>query len=250
MRRRAAVRRGPRLRDALAAALGAALLVLSAGGCGTGRAPQRDASGATEEDTMDQGIAAQYALAAERHAELNERVAQLQRDSAAEAWRGTSTFSEVIPASGFELGAELPGASRTNSYYFVVSRWAEPGAGSAAELVRAFAADWRARGWDTSLAASEVSGESRAAALTPDRYWFAASEEGGALRLEGHSPVYWGAFESLIEAAAERRDAEDARGAHRRFAERDASGAIVLEPGDYRPFPAWEAVPPAAKGRP
>ncbi|MFT4232472.1 MAG: hypothetical protein QM606_06835 [Leucobacter sp.] len=203
---------------------------------------EKDASGATASEALGLTLEAQYELAGDRYRELNDRLAALQSEVFDDEWLDGSVSSEVVPGLGYALGGGLESDTRENSYYFTASRWH----GSDQDLkplVHEIARSWEARGWEVAEETSQVNGEVRAVATTDDGFWFSASEERGRLELTGDTPVYWGSQLALMEAIAERRDAETEAGATWDTADRDEKGHAYRLPGVYRPFPAWDAVP-------
>lgn len=237
------MRRAHRKRAALglALALSAGALLLS--GCGSAMQTEReaeDAAGTTKREAMSMTLEEQYARAGERYTELNERFAELQREFFEDEWQDGSVSSEVVPRQGYVLGGALNGDDRENSYYFTMTRWYLTDE-ELKPLLRMVAESWKARGWEVGEEASP-NGRIRIVATTEERYWFAADEARGQLELSAHSPVYWGDQFALLEAIADRRDAENEAGAPWDTTDRDEKGHAYRLPGDYRPFPAWEAV--------
>lgn len=222
------------------AIVGLAAIALTLPGCATQK-EAKDMGGDTEEEALRRPLREQYALAEERHRELNERFAEIQRDIAQEGWTEGALGSEVIPGQGNALSGELRGATRDNSYYFSVHRYLQ-GGGAPKHRMRECAERWEARGWEMSEYTSEANGEARISATTEDRFWFALDEEGERLKLTGYSPVYWGDNLALVMAIAERRDAEDEAGTVSQPSRRE-DGTAPREPGDFRSFPAWDSIP-------
>lgn len=199
-----------------------------------------DRSGVSESQALALSLRAQYELAGERHRDLNERFAEVQRTLFSDQWEDTLASSEVIPTLGGNRSDQLEGATHDNSYSFVAHR-RHQAPGTAAEAVRSASVRWGELGWDVRLETSEVSGEVRAVATTDDGYWFAAAEEGGYVTLAGMAPVFWGDQFALLVAAAERRDAENEAGADWDAADAEGLDWVSRLPGDYRPFPEWDA---------
>lgn len=226
-----------------------AIMLVVATGCAGERPPKNedpgievmDASGATEDEAVEMPLNEQYDLASERHRELNDRFAELQAEIFEDEWREGATESEVVPAAAKTLG-QLPDPSGKSSYYFSVHRW-HPVEGDVAELVERIGMSWEAKGLNVRQETSEISGQIRVVATTPDGFWFSADEEGSELKLTGNSPAYWGAQLDLAVAIAERRDAEDTAGATWDTADLDEDGYSYRIPGVYRPVPAWDAIP-------
>ena len=200
----------------------------------------RDVSGVTETEAMAMPLEQQYALAGERHRELQERFAELQREIYDGPWVEGGASSEVAPMMGNMNSFPLRGRTRDNCYEFVVSRRYETES-EIRPLVERIAASWEARGWDTGK--DELSsGKIRVTATTEDGYWFEAFEDENSLLLGGMSPVYWGDQLALMRAMGERRRAEDAAGAPWDTTDRDERRRAYRLPGVYRPFPAWDAL--------
>ena len=200
----------------------------------------RDVSGVTAAEAMAMPLEQQYALAGERHRELQERLAELQREIYDGPWMEGGASSEVAPVMGHMNSFPLRGRTGDNCYDFSANRWYETDE-ELRPLVERIAASWEARGWETGR--DELSsGKIRVTATTEDGYWFAVVEDEGSIRLRGASPVYWGDQLALTRAMSERRRAEDAAGATWDTTDRDDRGRAYRLPGVYRPFPAWDAL--------
>ena len=225
-----------------AAALLMGLLLMFAAGCAS--LTEKDSSGMTRGETMGLPFEEQYALAGERYVELNERFVELQREIFADEWQGV-TSTDLIPRQGFTHGSALRGDGRRDSYYFSVWR-AHPADGSTRMLFAAVERSWAERGWEVGEQVSEITGELRITADTPDGYWFAASEEGNELHLSGSSPVYWGERRPLSRAINARKNAV-LKETDPWFEQPD--GRKPALPGVYAPFPAWDTITDADSDR-
>ena len=200
----------------------------------------RDVSGVTEAEAMAKPLEEQYALAGERHRELQERFAELQREIYEGTWVEGGTSSEVAPGMGDMRSSPLRGRTRDNCYDFTARRRYETDE-EIRPLVEGIGALWEAHGWEVSWG-ELPSGRTRVTARTEDGYWFEAIEDVESIRLIGSSPVYWGDQLALIVAVGDRRWAEDAAGAPWDTTDRDERGWAYRLPGVYRPFPAWDAL--------
>lgn len=199
-----------------------------------------DVSGVMESEAMELSLAEQYALAGERYHEVNDRMVELQREIFEDEWREGATPSEVLPGQGANLSSAPRGATNDNSYFFSVARWHGVD-GEIKPLLREIAGSWEARGWDVS---GEVIATSlRITASTEDGFFFDLVEEKEEIELMGFTPVYWGERRALSRAIAPRRDAENEAGAPWDTTDRDKKGYAYRLPGEYRPFPAWDAAP-------
>ncbi|RKW69890.1 hypothetical protein DWQ67_10460 [Galactobacter caseinivorans] len=128
-----------------------------------------------------------------------------------------------------------------DSYTFWLSRFYTPDE-PVAQVLERTVEDWRRRGWDVK---EKVPGSHRFATTTPEGYWLDIKVKGaGTIALRAYSPVFWGSYDELLAAVAERRDAEDEAKAPGTVFNRDPkTKQASLKPGVYRPFPAWDAVP-------
>lgn len=221
-------------RFVLVAAVGCVLLL-----AGCVKPAQTDVSGATERESLEMTLEAQYELAGARHQELNERFAELQEELFTDQWQEGGIHSEVVPGQGGTRGNDLPGATNDNSYYFVVTRW-HPIDTDVKQLLRDTAKVWEARGWEVSQ--ETIFNALRITTTTPEGFWFAADERVDEIRLEGMSPVYWGDQYELVMAVGERRNAENEAGAPWDTTDLDEKGYSYRIPGVFRPFPAWNAL--------
>lgn len=97
-------------------------------------------------------------------------------------------------------------------------------------------------GWDVSDYSSELSGNLRVQAATPEGYYFQLKEGNDELRLTGSSPVYWANLDELQDAVVQRLDAEDVAGTVTWDAtDRDDDDVGRRMPGEYRDFPAGDS---------
>lgn len=224
----------------------AAVLLLGSGlsltGCGESE-PGTDADGKQKDEALSAPLPEQYRLAKKRYEAMNDAFAEMQRDLYDDEWRVGTIRSEVVPGQGYTLGRGIAGDQSGESYYFTVFRWHEAGEGSDAVLRRA-AETWKARGYGIEgERTTRQSSHQVVVVTTSDDLWFRAEIHDGELTLMGDGPVYWGDDDRLTEAIADRRDAENEAGADWGTAGEDAEGHKYRVPGDYRPFPEWNAVP-------
>ncbi|ODA89610.1 hypothetical protein ATY41_04870 [Leifsonia xyli subsp. xyli] len=225
-----------KLTRALAAATAAGALLA---GCTVQGA--KDGGGMTEDEALELPLERQYILAGERYVAVNERLADLQRELFADEWEDGGVSSEVAPGSGFSRGNDLIGDNRDNSYDYSVSRHHAVD-GDIESLLREIARSWEAKGWEVS--SERVLTARRVTTTDPDGYWFEAMAPGSDLSLTALSPVYWGAYDSLLTAIAARREAEREAGAPGTSIDHDESNKSRFLPGVYLPFPAWNALSP------
>lgn len=215
------------------------MLIVTMAGCAVLTGPA-DASGVTEEVAMERTLKEQYSLAGERFHQLNDVLAELQAEIFDDVWLDGSVRSEVIPGQGGTRSNRLHGATNDNSYYFSANRW-HGVEGDSTPLLRKAARAWTERGWDVSE--ELIANTLRITTTTEHGIFVSLLEEPGRIRLTAFSPVYWGDQFALVVAIADRRDAENEAGATWDTTDRDENGHAYRQPGVYRPFPAWGAVP-------
>lgn len=210
----------------------------------------KDRSGSTRAQALARPLAENYALAGEHYDALNAVFTPLQKAISSGAWRDSGTESEVAPGQGFTRGPELEGDGKledstgADSYYFSVYRTFTPQE-PVKELLERTAEKWRQNGLQVS--SDDPLGSVRYTATTTDGYTLHLDEgQPGTIALTAYSPVYWGPQRELLRSIAARRDAEDEKKTPGTQFERDPkTKQAALEPGEYRPFPAWDAVPAA-----
>ncbi len=218
----------------------AAVATLFLSGCSVAGS-ERDGGGMTKEEAFALSFEEQYLLAGERYVATNEVMAELQREIFTDEWEDGGTSEELVPGSGYSLNADLKTDDRENSYYFSVSRVHSSG-GRTDELIRAAAASWESKGWDARI--EEQLSIIRAVVDTPDGYWVEAKGTADEFILTVSSPVYWGERRAFSRAITARRDAEIEAGVPGALLELDPiTYRATFLPGQYRPFPAWDAVP-------
>ncbi|NWN89399.1 MAG: hypothetical protein HLX51_12835 [Micrococcaceae bacterium] len=194
------------------------------------------------EDAEQMSLEEQYEAAGLRYEEFNERFGQVQTKISDDGWFDGGSRSEIVPGAGGSLNRAPTGATQDNSYYFRVQRYLYTDQ-SLDALRDDIAASWEDRGWEIVSQGDETSGSARITAVTPEGFWFAAAPDPqqDRLTLTGHSPVYWGTYQLLIEAIAERRREQTQAGETWDTEDRDEqTGRAPRLPGEYRPFPAWE----------
>lgn len=195
----------------------------------------------TKEEAFALSFEEQYLLAGERYMATNEVIAGLQREIFTDEWEDGGTREELVPGSGYSLNTDLKTDDRENSYYFPVKRF-HPYEGDTEELIREVAASWEAKGWDVTV--ERPFSTIRAVADTPDGYWVEADSRAGEFVLTVFSPVYWGEHSAFSRAITARRDAEIEAGVPGAILDLDPiTYRATFLPGQYRPFPAWDAVP-------
>ena len=205
--------------------------------------PREDRSGTTEFEALSMTMQEQFDSASARYLELNTRLASLQKEIYEGKWG--SVESEVFPQLGGTRARLLPGATLDNSYFFEVQRRFYTDTDLPA-LVAKVRGQWEARGWK--VMEERVFSDARLTVLTADGFWFEANEQhpvgtesSGLLLLVGRSPVYWGSSEELLTAVRERRNAENIESGDWYLKHSDADDRVMLLPGEFRPFPAWDA---------
>ncbi|MDR2256321.1 MAG: hypothetical protein LBE25_10030 [Arthrobacter sp.] len=131
-----------------------------------------------------------------------------------------------------------------DSYTFWVVRFLTPEE-PLEQLQSTAATTWRERGWE--VTEESVFGGKLYTAMTPEGYRIGLNAESAdMLSVTVTSAAYWGNFNALLRDIAARRDAEDEKKTPGTQFERDPkTKQAALEPGEYRPFPAWDAVPAA-----
>ncbi|WP_147433675.1 hypothetical protein [Galactobacter caseinivorans] len=205
----------------------------------------RDLSGATKAEAYSGSPKDRYAKAGERYKELNAFYVGVQRDIHAGTWQDSPTHSGVTPTEGYNSGMELIGDGQgddgsADSYTFWLTRFYTPDE-PATNVLERTVEDWRQRGWEV---AEPVPGAQRFTTTSPEGYGLEISVSDGTFELRAFSPVYWGSYDELLTAVAERRDAEyQAKAPGTVFKEDPKTKQASLKPGVYRPFPAWDAVP-------
>ena len=204
----------------------------------------KDDAGQTLEDVQNMSMETQYNRAEEKYEQLNELFNELSAEIHDGTWVDNAGRREIVPGQGTSTGRAPEGGTRDNSYYFTVSRWHESDQDLHTALHRT-ATSWQDRGWDVNVQSTNISPDSRITARTPDGYWFALdpNTRNQVLELRGNSPVYWGNYLELIAAINERATAEDAAGMPWDTTDRDdETGQANRQPGEYRPFPAWDVI--------
>jgi len=218
----------------------AAVATLFLSGCSVAGS-ERDGGGMAKEEAFALSFEEQYLLAGERYVATNEVMAELQREIFTDEWENDGTSEELVPGSGYSLNADLKTDDRENSYFFSVSR-VHSYEGDTEELIREVAASWETKGWDVTV--ERPFSTIRAVVDTPDGYWVEADSSGGEFVLTVLSPVYWGEQFAFGRAIVVRRDAEEEAGVPGATVARDPeTNRATFLPGQYRPFPAWDAVP-------
>lgn len=213
-------------------------------GASQGAQGARDRSGATKAEAFSGSPKERYAKAGAHYKELTAFVTGVQRDIHAGTWQDSPTHSGVTPTEGYNSGMQLEGDGRGDdgsgdSYTFWLTRFYSPEE-PAANVLRQTVEDWRQRGWEVG---EPVPGATRSTTTTPEGYWLEISESDGTIELRAFSPVFWGSYDELLTAVAERRDAEDAAKAPGTVFKVDPkTKQASLKPGVYRPFPAWDAL--------
>lgn len=186
-------------------------------------------------------LADQYHLAGEHYEQLNEFSGEVQRDIFDGEWLDTIKSPGAVPMQGGVLGRAPAGATNENSYYFTAERWYSTTEDLDPVIVKAAEA-WDSWDWDVSEYSSELSGNPRVQAATPEGYYFQLKEGNDELRLTGSSPVYWANLDELQDAVVQRLDAEDAAGTVTWDAtDRDDDDVGRRMPGEYPDFPAGDS---------
>lgn len=203
-------------------------------------APERDQSGSTAVSVEHQSARERFHRASERYEELNEFVAEETQQIRDDKWKKSGALLEFFPLDGGGMEAYLRGANRDNSYYFEVTRFL-PGTESLSELQQSARERWVESGWSVKEEWSDLDETLRVKAITDSGYWVALDEEEDGLYLTAHTPPYWGEYLPLADDIHERYEAEKARGEHARY-DIEEDEHLSLLPGDYRPFPRWDAV--------
>lgn len=216
-----------------------AIVLSLLGGCAM-RTETTDRSGFALIDANAETGSERFVRASERYRELNEFLAGEMRSIAPTEWVRNGTSLGFMPRDGSGMDRYLRGAEEDNSYYFEVLRiFPEPD--STSRLQRELKSRWIRAGWSVREEVSDLDGTLRVIAVTDQDYWIAADEESDGLYLTAHTPPYWGTYMELADDVHERYEAEKARGEHARF-DIDEDAQMLLLPGDYRPFPRWDAV--------
>lgn len=219
--------------------LSAIFIIVSLGGC-TLTLNVRDKVDFTSAEAETESSRTRYERASQRYEELNEFVGEETGQVAEELWVKNGVSSGVLPKDGGGMGNYLRGADQDNSYYFEALRML-PDTTSIHSRQLELQERWRERGWAVKQEESDLDGTLRIEAITDKGYWIAADEEDDGLYITAHTPPYWGTYLPLADDIHERYLAEKARGEHPRF-DVEEDEQILLLPGDYRPFPRWDAV--------
>lgn len=199
-----------------------------------------DSAGYTVKESEAETASERYERAGQRYEELNQFVAEESRRIAEVEWMRNGVSPDVFPIDGAGREEDLRGANEENSYYFEVIRvLADPEA--LQPIQRATRERWELRNWWVGVEKSELDGSLRIEAITDQGYWVALDEYVDGLYLTAHTPPYWGEYLPLADDIHERYEAEKARGEHARY-DIEEDEHLSLLPGDYRPFPRWDAV--------
>lgn len=207
------------------------------GGCIVQEEPAVDEAGHTE-DARQLPLEEQYRLAGEHYADFQELVAETQRTLSEEERRRGPSGADTTPLNGAWFTAELPGATEENSYYFKVYRdlFVED---DQRTLLREVKRNWEGRGLRTGEYEAGDRGLLRVTGTGSGGLRFVLGEMPERIELTAHSAIYWGDYRALRDAVLDRRTAEAGQEI---WAPRvDDEGYYWLEPGDYRPFPEWDA---------
>ena len=200
-----------------------------------------DASGKTQRESTKRTSQESYESAASKYVHLHDFVSEEQKLLSDESWDVPETRIEIYPLDGGGMDNYLSGANADNSYYFETMRKTEL-QGDLRAILDEIAQRWSKSGWRVREFTSSYSGNARVTAITDEGYWIAADESDNRLYLTAHTPPYWGEYLPLADDIHERYEAEKARGEHARY-DIGEDEHLSLMPGDYRPFPSWEAVP-------
>ncbi|GAA2179266.1 hypothetical protein GCM10009847_12610 [Leucobacter tardus] len=199
-----------------------------------------DADGETLNDSRRLTGEERYERASERYAHFNELVAREQKAIDTGEWALSGIRIQVYPLDGAGMDRTIRGMTRENSYCFEATRTL-PTDSKISHVLKVTGERWRARGWTVEDVRSSVDGSSRVTATTEAGAWFALEETKNGAQLAAYTPPYWGTYMELADDVHERYEAEKARGEHARF-DIDEDERLLLLPGDYRPFPRWDAV--------
>ncbi len=215
-------------RTALAALVGA-VLVLCAGGCsGSGGEVKRDGAGMTQAEAS-LSLREQFDLVEERIVRMQELMtdAQVQISPGVWGWgqKGGAPIADVNVWS-------VPGMTSDNSYYLNMGRWIRPeGAMGAKADLEPMIAYFERQGWRTEFVTLELEGvfgpDHLVRADTGDGYLVSWEvQTNGYYNMEVISKTFWG--DSTDLQAAVSRIPKEAR---------DIEESV---PGVYVPFPDWD----------
>ncbi|UBH06727.1 hypothetical protein K8P10_002238 [Leucobacter sp. Psy1] len=199
-----------------------------------------DADGATLEESQQLGDREGYELASRRYVEFNEFLAKEQEFIHRGDWNLSGVRNEIFPFDGGGMSASQRGMNADNSYCFEATRTTQLKS-SIARILEKTEERWQLRGWSVEEYRSEVDGSSRVSAFTDTGAWISIEEATNGVLLAAYSPPYWGEYLPLADDIHERYEAEKARGEHARY-DIEEDEHLSLLPGDYRPFPRWDAV--------
>ncbi len=222
----------------------ALVMALMMSGCGPQEDQMQDHTGTTQDQIQDLSIHDQYELAEQRYLELQELAGEVQSQIHDGDWAAPSVGSEINPRMGSSLGRAPEGATKNNSYYFDVFRTYAPAEDEDLhDIIRQTSDDWADRGWQISI--EKIDNRTFLNATTSDHYWFELAENthNDQLHFRGHSPVYWVTdYMELGRATQQRREAQNEAADEWPVADQSSETRRLFQPGEHRPFPAWEII--------
>lgn len=161
-------------------------------------------------------------------------------------WAAPNAGAEITPRMGSDLGRAPDGATKDNSYYFDVFRTYQPAEDEGLQdIIRQTADDWADRGWQVTVQTTSLDDRTYITTTTPEQYWFKLAESNleGQLSFTGTSPVYWVTdYMGLGRATQERREAQNDAADEWPVADQSSETRRLFQPGEHRPFPAWEII--------